>query len=87
MTKKSKIIKIIGEDNCADCAILFNLINECIKAKNLDVEIKKIRSISNEALDLAVDFDINTIPFAIFKKKKIVFNKNTSKNDIEEFVK
>jgi len=84
MTQKNKI-KVIGSDNCQDCEILFNLINDYVKHKNLDIEIEKIQSISDEAIDLAIEFEINKIPFAIFNKKKIVFDKKTNRSHLKDF--
>jgi len=85
MTKKNNIIKVIGADNCEDCVILLNLIEDYVKYKNIDIIIEKIQSISDEAIDLAIEFNINKIPFAIFNKKKIVFDKNTNKSNLKDF--
>jgi thioredoxin-like negative regulator of GroEL len=84
---KNNIIKVIGSDNCEDCFALFNLIEDCIKQKGLDVEIEKIQSISDEAIDLAMEFEINTIPFAVFRDKKLVFSKKTTDKDLDIFLK
>ena len=85
MTKKNKTIKVIGADNCEDCTILLNLIEDYIKHKKLDIKVEKIQSISDEAIDLAIEFEINKIPFAIFNKKKIVFDKKTNRSNLKDF--
>jgi len=85
MTKANKIIKVIGDDGCKDCAVLLDLINEYVRQKKLEVKIEKIQSVSDEAIDLAVEFDINKIPFAIFENKKLVFDKETGENDLNDF--
>jgi len=83
--KKNKI-KFVGSDNCKKCVILFNLIKDYIKQKKLDMVIEKINAISDEAINLAIDFDINTVPFAIFKNKKIIYTKEINNNDLENFL-
>ena len=85
MKTNNNFIKIVGSDNCKDCSMLFNLIKDYIEQNNLNIKIQKLFSLSNEAIDLAIDFDINTIPFAIFNNKKIVFNKKTSRDELDDF--
>jgi len=87
MTQKNKIIKVIGSDNCKECALLLNLIEDYITQKELDIAIVKISSVSDEAIDIAINFDINTIPFAIFNNKKIVFDKTTCPSDLKDLFK
>ena len=85
MTQKNKTIKVIGADNCEDCITLLNLISDYVECKGIDVKIEKIQSVSDEAINLAIQFEINKIPFAIFNNKKIVFDKKTNKNDLKDF--
>ena len=84
MTQKNKI-KIIGSDNCEDCLLLLTILEDYIKHKDLNIEIEKIQSISDEAIDLAIEFGINKIPFAIFNNKKLVFDKKTNRTSIKDF--
>ena len=84
---KNNIIKVIGTDGCKDCDILFNLIDNYVKHKNLNIKIEKIQSISNESIDLAIEFEINKIPFAIFNNKKIVFDEKTNRSNLKDFFK
>jgi thiol-disulfide isomerase/thioredoxin len=84
MTPKNKI-KVIGSDNCEDCLLLLTILEDYVKEKDLNIEIEKIQSISDEAIDLALEFEINKIPFAIFNKKKIVFNKKTNRSHLKDF--
>ena len=83
---QNNTVKVIGADNCLDCMVLFCLIEDYIKQKKLDVKIEKIQSISDEAINLAIEFNINTIPFAIFNKNMLIFDKKTTnRSDIEDF--
>ena len=84
MTQKNKI-KLIGSDNCEDCLLLLTILEDYIKEKDLNIEIEKIQSISDEAIDIAISFEINKIPFAIFNKKKIIFDKKTNRSHIKDF--
>ena len=87
MTKASnKIVKIIGSDHCKSCSILYDLIKNYIEQKKINIKIKKINSTSDEAIDLAMNFEINSIPFAIFKNKKIIFYKTINKDDLKNFL-
>ena len=86
MMKKNKIIKLIGSDKCKKCDLLFGLIDHHIKQKYLTIRIEKIQSISDEAINLAIDFDINTIPFAVFNNKILVFSEQIAINDLEKFL-
>jgi len=86
MTPKNKI-KVIGSKNCKECEILLNIIEDYIDQKRLNIEIEKIDSISDEAIDLAINFEINTIPFAIFNDRKIVFDDKLNRSDLKEFFK
>ena len=85
MAKKNNTIKVIGANNCEDCLILFNLLEDYIKHKGLNIEIEKVQSISDEAIDLAINFEINKIPFAVFNKKKLVFDKQTNRSHLKDF--
>jgi predicted thioredoxin/glutaredoxin len=84
---KNNIIKIVGADNCKDCNILFNLVNDYVQQKKMNIKIEKIHSISDEAIDLSINFNINTVPFAIFNDNKIIFNRNITISDIKDFLK
>jgi predicted thioredoxin/glutaredoxin len=84
---KNNIIKIIGADNCKDCNILFNLIKDYVQQKKINIKIEKINSISDEAMNLSINFNINTVPFAIFNDNKIIFNQNITIRDIKDFLK
>lgn len=85
MTQINKI-KLIGSDNCEDCLLLLTILEDYIKEEDLNIEIEKIQSISDEAIDIAIEQDINKIPFAIYNKKKLIFDKQTNRSKIKEFL-
>lgn len=86
MMKKNKIIKIATTNKCKKCTIFFNIIDNYIKQNHLEIKIKKIESVSDDAINLAMQFDIDKIPFAIYGNKKLVFSDQISIGELEQFL-
>ena len=69
---KNKIF-LVGESNCDDCSKLYEAIYSFLEENNIDLTIEKIDASSDEAIEISIELDINTIPFAFYGKNTLVY--------------
>ena len=84
--KDNNSIKIVGAENCENCKKFEKRIFDYLLKCNLSIDIEKMDCLSDKSIDLSCKYDINSIPFAIYQTRYLIFSNQMNESDIKMFI-
>jgi len=87
------IVYFIYCDGCVDCKIMERVISETLKELGAEYDITRFNCDTDEAIDLAIEYDIDDVPACVFlndaktKHKKYAGPRSCQKDDVKDSVK
>ena len=76
-----KVIKVLGT-GCPNCKTTIRIVNEVVKAENIDAEIIKVEDIME-----IMNYNVMSTPAVIIDEKIVIKGRVPSKNEMIELLK
>ncbi|MDD2839786.1 MAG: thioredoxin family protein [Rickettsiales bacterium] len=73
----TKILKVLGSENCKKCNSLKENIEKIIKEKEFDFSVEKINDIQ-----IIIDYDVMSLPAIVIDEKVVSVGKILNNNEI-----
>lgn len=77
----TKILKVLGSENCKKCKLLKENIDRIVKDNNFDVSVEKVNDIQ-----IIMDYDVISLPAIVIDEKVVVTGRVPNDKEIIELL-
>lgn len=77
----TKILKVLGSENCKKCKLLKENIDKIVKDNNFDVFVEKI-----DDIQIIIDYGVIALPAIVINEKVVSFGKVPNDKEIIELL-